>query len=105
MMMSEEKIKRRYREAENPSEQLRMLADLNHCGLDRIKRIVGVKLGRATARINYYEVERLYMRGLNDREISEKMKCSLSAVTHWRDRHRLPPKGKRGRKRAAAVAQ
>lgn len=105
MMMTNEEIIRRYREAENLSEQIRVLADLNYCGLDRIKRIVGVKLGKATARINYYEVERLYRTGLNDREIAAKMKCSLPAVTAWRGRQRLPPRNKRGRKSAAAVAQ
>lgn len=105
MMMTEAEIIRQYREAENLSGQIRILADLNCCGLDRIKRIVGAKLGKATVRINYYEVERLYRKGLNDREIAEKMKCSAPAVTKWRERESLPAIGKRGRKGAEKVAQ
>lgn len=40
MQMSHEEIKKNYRQAKNPKQQIRILADLNCCSVEEIKAIV-----------------------------------------------------------------
>ena len=40
MQMTENEIRRRYREAKHPQSQIRILAELNACSVDTIKQII-----------------------------------------------------------------
>jgi len=49
--------------------------------------------------VNYALVKKYYLEDLNDREIAEKVGCSVLSVSSWRNKQKLPTKGKRGRPR------
>lgn len=59
---------------------------------------LGKKRKRTTLNRNHFErMWKMYQQGLNDREISEEIGCSQTAVRRWRYRNSLPPNDKKRR--------
>lgn len=97
--MSDSEIAMRYRNALDPKKAVKILAQLNAVGPSDITAALlreGVVLGappptrKKRKRMNQQEARILYDKGMNDREIAERLGASPSGVYAWRYRNGLP---------------
>jgi transposase len=93
MQMTENEIKRRYKDASNKTEIIQILADLNACPTANIKKIVediktpvSYQMSK-DERIELYMM--LYKQGKTDKEISEAGGVSVQAIWQWRKNNKL----------------
>ena len=86
LQMSESEIRMRYRDGASAQ----ILADLNACGWDRIKKIVGepieVKENKPRGHIDEKRARDLHAEGKTDKEMSIELRVSRGAVALWRSR-------------------
>ena len=90
--MSEGEIVASYRQAAKPADQIKVLADLNVCSRARIIEVLrraGVELpGKAKRKYPQHfsrdEARALYDKGLDDKEMSERLGVSVQTVVKWR---------------------
>lgn len=92
LQMAEADIVASYRQAAKPADQIKVLADLNVCSKARIIEVLrraGVELpGKAKRkypqRFSRDEARALYDKGLDDKEMSERLGVSVQTVVKWR---------------------
>lgn len=108
LFMSDDEIRKAYREARDQRGQISILAQLNCTTEEVIAEILGVELKKRTHNIRIQEdmFRKLYDEGKNDREIAEALGVNKSSVTAARNRLKLPPnimaaKGSEAEKRIA----
>lgn len=89
MEMQDPEIVMNYRQARDKHQQIYILADLNNCGVDMIKTIVGGEIKRS-----FEMIEKYYNQGLKDREIAALIGTEKSFVCQWRKKNNLPSKNK-----------
>lgn len=113
MLMTNEEIRTSYRDAANKPKQIGVLADLNGCDTDLIRKILGLgeppiatvvmmpptpkpKAPTVTpkARLDAKTAMIMYREGRNDREIADHFGVIPDAVAKWRKRNGLPPVGR-----------
>ena len=90
--MAEADIVASYRQAAKPADQIKVLADLNVCSKARIIEVLrraGVELpGKAKRKYPQHfsrdEARALYDKGLDDKEMSERLGVSVQTVVKWR---------------------
>jgi len=86
LTMSESEIRMRYRDGASAQ----ILADLNACGWDRIKTIVGepveAKENKPRGHIDEKRARDLHAEGKTDKEMSIELGVSRGAVALWRSR-------------------
>ena len=86
LTMSESEIRMRYRDGASAQ----ILADLNACGWDRIKQIVGEpiehKENKPRGHIDEKRARDLHAEGKTDKEMSIELGVSRGAVALWRSR-------------------
>lgn len=92
LQMAEADIVASYRQAAKPADQIKVLADLNVCSKARIIEVLrraGVELPskakrKAPQHFSRDEARALYDKGLDDKEMSERLGVSVQAVVKWR---------------------
>lgn len=97
--MSDGEIAMRYRNALDPKNAVKILAQLNAAGPSDITAALqreGVVLDappparKKRKRLDQREARQLYDQGMSDYEIADRLGVSPSGVYHWRYRNRLP---------------
>lgn len=93
LFMTDEEIRKAYKEARDRRGQISILAQLNCTTEKTIADILGVELEKRTHAIRIQEdaFRKLYDEGKNDREIAEALGVNKSSVTAARNRLKLPP--------------
>ena len=90
MIMTDFEIRRAYREARNPRQQLKILAELNMCTVRDIFAIVTDRTVEKRSRdIELEERRRLYDEGYSDAMIAKLTGISIAAVCAWRKKNCL----------------
>lgn len=92
LQMAEADIVASYRQAAKPADQIKVLADLNVCSKARIIEVLrraGVELPskakrKAPQHFSRDEARALYDKGLDDKEMSERLGVSVQTVVKWR---------------------
>lgn len=92
MFMSEDEIRRSYREAKDPEKQIKILADMNCCTAFQIKQVLGIRT-QVDEKL-YARFEELYGKGMSDQKIAKETGVSHPVVARWRKTKDLPPNGK-----------
>ena len=99
---SDDEICDLYKYAVDKHKQLRVLADLNNCHVEDIKKVL-VKRGyelpekkklKCRGRKYSFSLQlamELYNKGLNDVKIAEVLNCTRSNIAHWRKVNGLLP--------------
>jgi len=87
--MTDAEIRRRYRDMHPGYKRIQILADLNGCSKNEIEQVL--KEGKVD--MNKDMAMELYQKGLNDREIGEKLGRHGSSVALWRKKNNLPAIG------------
>lgn len=116
--MSDDEIRKSYREAKKPYDQVKILAQLNSCSEDVIGQILrGVQKpkepsvypetdGRKNKEVIAEREKRfqeLYDQGLSDYQISSRTSFGPQTVCQWRHKNKLPPHARSQRKETFVV--
>ena len=95
MTMTAEEIVRHYAQAKDKAKDIKVLAELNCVTQKEIQTVLaeaGIECAERTKRRSFAnQFQKLYDKGLSDREIREEVGCSLSSVVKWREKQHLPP--------------
>lgn len=99
--MTDEQINREYRLHGCSKSYITVLADLNACTTNQIKKVLGLaskkermaaiskpdgrgRSGRKPLPVDWEKVMSLYQEGLRDREIARQVGCSHHTIGRWR---------------------
>lgn len=107
MYMSDAEIRESYTQAADPKKQIQVLADLNATSVKAMKeklREMGLLTEEKTGRkkgpksdFDEKKAEELWLQGMNDTAIGEKLGCSAWRVSQWRNDKGLAVNRKRKR--------
>ena len=98
LFMNDTEIASHYRQAADKQKDLKILAELNACGITEIKAALareGITAQDQRAKLDGVAAKKLYDQGSKDSDIAAALNVSQQAISNWRRRNHLPSNRKK----------
>lgn len=93
LFMSDAEIASHYRQAADKQKDLKILAELNACGITEIKAALSrenISEQNQRPKLDAIVAKKLYDQGRKDSDIAAALNVSRQAISNWRRRNHLP---------------